>query len=384
MTSLKFPVAGRESSGDDGEFSRIDLASGNAESADESLASTIYDPSVLTLDPKVRAQLERDEAEKERKRTLGNLDDEENGCSIVMSPHSPQPGKDPFAVDEEIERALIDESPLCCCGLFPLRACVFGVNGFDVLLGFIAMVFGIVQLSTRAKSSTEGFGTLDTMLLSGPEYVNIAAVVGGAMLLTSGIIGIALANDITFGTIEGSRKAGFMVYQAFLLLVAIVFLLLSILNIVALAHLKGNEIYDESHWRGNVQTEPQTVCETELKGKCSGFNDNKDCLLAFSTVLQTQQNCPGHFCYDFCQVRDKVQNNPNPICSACRTGYDWHGCKEHEENVQEEKGCARLINSRISSGYDRSISVVITLFLAPIVTLAVAGFRACCLAPRTG
>jgi hypothetical protein len=375
MNDLNFPAAPAGTSGDDNEFSQIDLASGYRPSQDESLASTLYDPSVLTLDPKVRAQMAADADEKARKATLGIV--EENAAlGIALSPKSPVPGKNPFEADEE-SGAVLNESPLCCCGLLPLRAVVLTVNGLDVVVGIVALAVGIAQLAKGAKKTTEGFGTVDSMLLSGPYMVNTACCVGGAFLIAVGLLGILLANELTFGRADRTRKVLFLVYQSLLLLVILVFFILVVLTAVALGTLRGKNIYDDSHWRGIIQKEP--VCQTEVRFKCAGFQNN-ECLLAFSTVADTRQNCPGHFCYDFCQVRETIQN-PNPACAVCPPGYDWLACKEHEERVGEGNGCSAPVNANISNLYAGGIWVLALVCVASIATMCVAAFRSCCLAP---
>lgn len=378
--NVNLPPAPSENEGGN-EFSLINLASGAAESDDDaSLASTLYDPAALTLDPKMRAQLEAEAEEKDRRRERGEDVDEYNPKDIALSPASPVPGKNPFQVDEENEDALVDESPLCCCGLIPLRGSIYAINIVNILLAIFSVAFGLFQVATREQPSTDGFGTLDSLLLAGPRYVNTALVIGGALLVIAGIVGIVLASDLTFGSDVRSKKFSILLYQAIVLLVGLIFCLLAGLVFYALNQMKGKDIYDVSHWRGQVQDEPSVVCQTEISGQCAGFTANNECLLAFSEVLQQQQNCPGHFCYDFCQVRETIQNS-NPKCQQCSLGYDWLQCKKHEGSVDEGKGCGDHINGLITSGYSSSVGIVIAIVVTVLATLSVVSFRSCCLAP---
>lgn len=369
-----------EPQNDNDDFSLINLASGAESEEPTSMASTLYDPAALTLDPKVRAALEAEEAEKDRKRALGEEEDELDPRDIALSPASPAPGKDPFKMDEESEDGLIDESPLCCCGMIPLRPSVLAVNILSIIIGIVTVAYSVLQLATRETTSTEGFETGDSLLLVGARYVSIVSVIGAVMLLIAGVIGVLLANDITFGSEIRSKKFSILLYQSILIMVGLIFFLLVVLSAYALATLKGADIYDASHWRGQVQKDPTVVCDTEISGQCAGFTENNECLLAFSEVLEQQQNCPGHFCYDFCQARETIQNS-NKICAKCSVGYDWLACKNHEGAVEEGSGCSSHINSIIASGYDSSIGIVMTVLVTVVLTLSVASFRSCCLAP---
>lgn len=375
-----FNVNVPEPQNDIDDFSLINLASGAGSEGPTSMASTLYDPAALTLDPKVRAALEAEEAEKERRRAMGEEDEQIDPRDIALSPASPAPGKNPFKMDEESEDGLVDESPLCCFGMIPLRPSVYAVNILNIIIGIVTVAFSVLQLATRETTSTEGFETGDSLLLVGARYVNVVSVIGAVMLLIAGTIGILLANDITFGSENRSKKFSVLLYQAILLLVALIFFLLLSLSAYALSVLKDADIYDESHWRGQVQKAPTVVCDSEISGQCAGFSANNECLAEFSQVLRQQQNCPGHFCYDFCQVREKIQNS-NPICAGCSVGYDWLACKNHEGSVDEGSGCSKHINANIASGYDSSIGVVVTVLVMVVVTLCVVSFRSCCLAP---
>lgn len=365
------------SQGDNDDFSLINLASDGASEDPVSMASTLYDPSALTLDPKVRAQLEAEAADKERRREMGGVD--LSPRDVVSSPQSPVPGRDPFKMDVESEDGLIDESPLCCCGVVPLRPSVYACNILSIVIGVAIIAFSLYQIATREPASTEGFDTGDSLLLAGSRYVSIISIIAGTMLTLAGIIGILLANEITFGSDVRTKKFGVLLYQSILLMVGLIFVLLVGAIAYALSALKGDGIYDVSHWRGQVQKDPTVVCDTELAGQCAGFTDN-ECLSKFSQVVKRQEHCPGHFCYDFCQARETIQNS-NPICKSCSVGYDWLACKKHEGSVEEASGCSDYVNATVVGPYDSSLAIAITALIAVALTLSVASFRSCCLAP---
>lgn len=380
VEEYRFPDADRsESLGD--EFSRIDLdgPEGPA-SMGESMQSTLYDPAALTLDPKVRAQMEAEYAEKDRRKALGVPDDEKE--DLALSPKAPKPGLNPYEeskVDEDED--LVNESPRFCCGLLPLRRCVYAVNILALLVGVISIGIGVNGVIQGSKLNVDGFQTSDALLLSAPKYVYLSCGIGGLLLLTAGILGVVLANDITFGVGGGSQKSMFLVYQGVLVLLVLVFGVLFFVTVIAIAVLSRNNVYDQSSWRTTIGSEPIAACETEIAGSCSGFADSNECVNDKSNIAQQQKNCPGHFCFDFCQVKGETIQNTNAICEVCKPSYDWLKCKEHEVSLEEGSGCEKQLNSKVKSEYLGSMTNLVLVFLTCVICMCLACFRACCLAP---
>lgn len=376
MNQSRFPNAISPEENTD-EFSKIDLD--GPTSIGESLASTLYDPAAFALDPKEKAKMEAELAEKERKKALGVF--EEVKEDLAFSPHSPRPGDNPFEGKNVGDDAdIVNEAPRFCCGLFPLRQCVFTVNILAVVVGILGIGIGIPGVLGDSKLNLEGFKTTDALLLSGTKYMYLACGVGGGLLLLAGIAGIVLANDITFGIWEDRHKSAYFLYQSVLVLLVLSFGILSITAAVAIAVLSNRSIYDQSAWRTSLLKAPDAACDTEFAQSCAGFADSNECREAESTIFIQQKNCPGHFCFDFCQVRTTIEN-ANEICGVCDPEYEWKKCKEFELSLENGNGCERHINSEPKPKYMQALAILGVGFLSGIACICLASFRACCLAP---
>lgn len=374
MDQYNFPGADRSGSGDG--LTGIDLAGSGS---DSSSASTIYDPAAEAVDPKMMADLEEKRAEKERKKELGIPDAERR--DLGSSPHSPSPGQDPFA--EKIASMNADignEAPRFCCGLFALRRCVFAVNIMAIIVGVVSSGIGIVGKIQGSKLNVDGFKTLDALLLSGPGYIFLACAVGGFIFVVAGILGIVLANEITYGIVDAKQKGMFFVYQSFLVLLVFVFGILFGGSIAANSMLSAKSVYDESAWRTSLLAAPDAACDTELFEKCAGFADSTECVADKSTVFVQQKNCPGHFCLDFCQAGETIPN-ANQICQVCKPEYDWKACKTHEVSLEAGTGCSAPINASAENQYLGAVTILLAGVITGILCICLACFRACCLAP---
>lgn len=368
MAQLNFPASS------DGEFAQINLASSDDGVSE---ASTIYDPAAFEHDPKYTEQKAQADAEKKRLAEMGVVDGP-NGAAIdiATSVGSPHPGKNPFREEDE-EQVLVDESPVCCCGLISLKLAVIVTNVLLALLGVVALIVGITDFAKGVRNSAEGFDALDAILLSGPFYINVACCITGVLLAAVGAMGLVLCPEIVFGRAERGRKLLFLVYQSLLLLAAIVFTLLTILNAVAIVKVKSKDMYDSGHWIGTIQKQPKHVCDIEALFKCAGFNALDQCSVPLSVTAN--KHCPGHFCTDFCRIGGNHSENLVPGCDVCRDGHDYVACKESESKYSPTLSCQKPLNDSISSSYNDSLLILILILLGSILALCVAGFRGCCM-----
>lgn len=373
MSQLNFPPAA--DAGSEPELANVDLTS---RGSSVSQASTIYDPAAFEVDPKFKEQQEQAEIERQRLEKMGVTNGNgEAAIDIADGPGSPIPGKNPFRDPEEDDDALIDESPVCCCGFISLKLAVVVVNSFLAVLGAVSLIVGITAFATGSRSSSEGFSALDALLLSGPFYINVACCVAGIGLIAAGAMGLVLRPQIVHGHANGGRKVLFLIYQSTLLLSVIVFTLLTILNGVAIVKVKSKQMYDTGHWIGTIEKDPSGVCDIETRLNCAGFDAVDECSIPFSRL--SQRMCPGHFCFDFCRVGGEQTENTIDACKVCKDGFDYSACKKFESETSSKQACQEPLNNSISTSYNDSLAILVVILLGTIVALCVAGFRGCCM-----
>lgn len=227
------------------------------------------------------------------------------------------------------------------------------------IIGIIAFALGIHSLKT-GSSGLLGFGTLDSLIISAPYVFALCCVVLGVLLVLFGGLGIALSPTIARGGAKGNRKCLKLVYHVFILLIAIIFLALSIVNALALSKAQSRTVFDSLNWHSTVHENPMFACTTEKRLSCAGFQ-KADCQLDNNQT--SNSNCPGHFCLDFCRITTDDVNESN-LCAPCREKdlrkvAKFVECKKLERELTDTAGCSALLNDDLQVSFKLVLGIAL-------------------------
>jgi hypothetical protein len=362
-------------------MSNVDLeAPSNAiDDDDVSEASTIYDLSVMDLDPKYRPVSIRYEEAKPSMRNgirFPGQDDE-----ILESPVSPTRKSYLFTGNTTPQ---FRELPVFCCGFLPLKSFIIIVNVISILIGIASLTLGVYELR-RGQPFSAFVSSTNILLTSGPRIAAICCIGFGVAMVGIGTLGIVTAKDATDGKIQGSKKIIYAFFQGLAVLIMLIFILMAGVCVSALKMWSKEQVLTQADWQSNMIARPDQYCKSEQQLHCSGFT------IGQCGMTQTaRQNCPGHFCTDFCNVLNGAQvssMNSAAICSSCRQagtlGYDFHSCKQFEISSAAKSGCGPTLRTQLQDSYVALLILSIFASSWMLVVMGLAAHRACCIPPAS-
>jgi hypothetical protein len=365
----------------DKDMSNVDLDASpnsiNDDDDDVSDASTIYDPSVLELDPKYKTVSIR--YEETRQSIRGGIRFPGQDDEVMESPVARKGNG--FLSNSPPE---FDELPVFCCGAIPLEIVIIIVNTVTILVGVASLALGVYEVRHGQPFSTY-ITSGNVLLTSGPRIAALCCVCFGVALVGIGILGIFTAKDTSEGKVRGTRKAVFLIFQVLAILIMLIFILLAGVSISALKMWRGGNVLSQADWQQNMPTNPEQYCRSERQLKCAGFAIGQ-CATSMNKVAY--QNCPGQFCADFCHVVRSTPNqsvNTATTCSSCRlsaqNGYDFEACKLLEVELGKTSPCGITLNTQLHDSYIALLILSIFASAWLLVVMSLASHRICCVPP---
>jgi hypothetical protein len=362
-------------------LSNVDLnaSSNSIDDDDGSEASTIYDPSVMELDPKYKpVSIRYEEATPSMRGAIRfpGQDDE-----ILESPVTPTRKSYLLTGNTTPE---FRELPVFCCGFLPLKIFIIIVNVISILIGIASLTLGVYELR-RGQPFSAFVSSTNIILTSGPRIAAICCIGFGVAMVGIGTLGIVTAKDISDGEIRGSKKVIYATFQGLAVLIMLIFILMAGVCVSALKMWGKENLLAQADWQANMTLKPDQYCRGEQQLHCSGFTKGQ------CGMTQTaRQNCPGHFCTDFCHVVIGAQvssMNSAAICSSCRQagtlGYDFHSCKQSEISSAAKSGCGPTLRTQLRDSYVALLILSIFASSWMLVVMGLGAHRACCIPPAS-
>lgn len=247
----------------------------------------------------------------------------------------------------------------------------------EKITGLIAISIGSHQAQTGSRTIV-GFGSSETLVISGAHMIGVASVCVGLLLCVSGSFGIIISLSL-WKAPQLRRKWMELVNQCLIILLALLCFVLFIANTIALSSASSSSVYDEMLWGDTVQTAPVYACQTEVRLGCAGY-EQEQC--QFDANETSNSFCPGHFCIDFCKIAtDDV--NQQEICDPCRESeslsvFELFACKDFEKQMTDKQGCKVPVNNDLRGRYTRLLVAALLCFVSVAITIIVSFYQLCC------